>query len=125
MLEQTKTTPFVHFIDGQLVIKGNSFPIFSVIGYDQFLQSIRLYTENPPSKTIVKIDVDIINGFTKRYIMKAFRLLEKVKKPEKKVVIHWLYDEEDDDMLELGGIYQSLISLPFVFISKRTEQKKS
>ncbi len=47
-----------------------------------------------------------------------FKKLETVykKNGEKGVVINWYYEEDDEDMLEAGEDYQSILKIPFKMI---------
>jgi hypothetical protein len=123
IVQQTKSTPYVDFTDGNLIIKGNSFPTNSKDCYSDLIQCIETYSENPLPKTVVKIDIEIINCLTKRFILRTLRQLEKIKNQTHTITINWIYEEYDDDMLELGYIFQSFTELPFNFVPKIKNRK--
>ena len=37
-------------------------------------------------------------------------------------LIHWIYEEDDEDMLEAGEDYQSMVGLKFIFEEKPVEE---
>ena len=49
-------------------------------------------------------------------ILDVFKKLEVLKKNSADVVINWYYEEDDEDMLEAGEDYESIIKVPFKMI---------
>ena len=37
------------------------------------------------------------------------------------MVIHWYYEEDDEDMLEAGGDYEAIVTVPFEKIAIEEE----
>ncbi|NJK86845.1 MAG: DUF1987 domain-containing protein [Bacteroidales bacterium] len=48
-------------------------------------------------------------------MMQFFGILENMHKRGDKIVVNWFYPSEDEAMLELGIIYNTLINIPFNF----------
>jgi ABC-type molybdenum transport system ATPase subunit/photorepair protein PhrA len=46
----------------------------------------------------------------------VFKKLETIHKSKHEVVINWYYEEDDEDMLEAGEDYESIIRVPFKMI---------
>ena len=46
-------------------------------------------------------------------MLDLFRRLENVNS---KVVIHWYYEQDDEDMLEAGEDYEAIVNVPFKMI---------
>ena len=46
----------------------------------------------------------------------VFKKLEAIHKAKNEVVINWYYEEDDEDMLEAGEDYESIIRVPFKMI---------
>ncbi len=42
--------------------------------------------------------------------------LEAIHKGKSEVIINWYYEEDDEDMLEAGEDYESIIRVPFKMI---------
>ncbi len=118
VVEGTKTTPLIDFIDGYMKIQGNSIPTINLEFYKQLMNYLKSYAEKPQNTTVVDISFEYINCYSKKSMMKVFRILEKIHQKGNTIIINWFYSEEDDNMLELGCIYSSLINLPFNFILK-------
>jgi hypothetical protein len=46
----------------------------------------------------------------------VFKKLEAIYKAKNEVIINWYYEEDDEDMLEAGEDYESIIRVPFKMI---------
>jgi len=46
----------------------------------------------------------------------VFKKLEAIQKVNQGVTVNWFYDEDDEDMLEAGQDYESIIRIPFKMI---------
>ena len=117
-VEGTKTTPRVDFINGYMLIEGRSIPFADPGFYNSLVKMVREYAANPASLTTIEINFECINAYSKRSLMQVFRILEEMYNNGNIVVINWVYNEEDETMLELGTIYSSLVKVPFNFLIK-------
>ena len=45
-----------------------------------------------------------------------FKKLETIHKAKNEVEVNWYYEEDDEDMLEAGEDYESIIRVPFKMI---------
>jgi hypothetical protein len=61
----------------------------------------------------VNIQLEYFNTSSSKCILDVFKKLEAIYKSGNEVVINWFYEEDDEDMLEAGEDYQSIIKIPF------------
>ncbi|MCF6242251.1 MAG: DUF1987 domain-containing protein [Bacteroidales bacterium] len=103
---------------GVIEIKGRSIPENSIDFYRPVVDWLDKYSENPANETIVNIQLEYFNTSSSKCILDVFKKLETVykKNGEKGVVINWYYEEDDEDMLEAGEDYQSILKIPFKMI---------
>jgi len=59
------------------------------------------------------VSLEFFNTSTSKLLINLFKLVEKFKAEEFEPNIFWYYDEEDEDMLEAGKDYQSILRIPF------------
>jgi hypothetical protein len=59
------------------------------------------------------------NTSTSLNLLIIFKKLEATFKQNIQIVIYWYYKEEDNDMLEAGNDYASIVKMPFKFISHK------
>ena len=116
--EGTPKTPTIRFDGGKgiIEIKGRSIPENSIEFYKPLVEWIEAYGKEAPSQTQVNIQLEYFNTASSKCILDVFKKLEAVHKQTQGVVINWFYDEDDEDMLEAGQDYESIIRVPFKMI---------
>ncbi len=118
-IQGTNKTPYIKFDpeSGELIMKGRSIPENAVEFYKPLVDWLNEYAKNPKDKTTVKIQLEYFNTSSSKCILDVFKKLEEIHKKEgKEVVINWYYEEDDEDMLEAGEDYQSILKIPFRMI---------
>jgi hypothetical protein len=116
----TPKTPTVdmNVESGVIEIKGRSIPENSIDFYRPVVEWLDKYAESPAPETKVNIQLEYFNTSSSKCILDVFKKLEHVfkKNGDKGVVINWFYEEDDEDMLEAGEDYQSILKIPFKMI---------
>ncbi len=118
IIESTPKTPSVRFDakQGVVEIKGRSIPENSVEFYKPLVDWLEQYSGNPASKTNVNIHLEYFNTSSSKCILDVFKKLEAIHKAKNNVAVNWYYEEDDEDMLEAGEDYESIIRIPFNMI---------
>jgi hypothetical protein len=117
-IEGTLKTPMVKF-DGKtgiVEIKGRSIPENSIEFYKPLVDWLEEYAKKPLDKTQVNVQLEYFNTSSSKCILDVFKKLEAIHKAKHEVVINWYYEEDDEDMLEAGEDYESIIRVPFKMI---------
>lgn len=117
-IESTPKTPLVKFIPekGIIEIKGRSIPENSIEFYKPLVDWLDEYARNPLAKTLVNVQLEYFNTSSSKCILDVFKKLETIHKSNHEVTINWYYEEDDEDMLEAGEDYESIIKVPFKMI---------
>ena len=117
-LEGTPKTPSVKFDaeSGVMEIKGRSIPENSIEFYKPLVDWLEDYAKNPLKKTQVNVQLEYFNTSSSKCILDVFKKLETISKGKSEVVVNWYYEEDDEDMLEAGEDYESIIRVPFKMI---------
>ena len=117
-MEGTAKTPDLSFDanTGVFDIKGRSIPENSVEFYKPILEWIDEYTKQTQPKTIVNIHLEYFNTSSSKCILDLLKKFEIIAKNGNDIVIRWQYEEDDEDMLEAGQDYQSIIKVPFEMV---------
>ena len=118
IIEGTPKTPTIKFDSAQGVfeIKGRSIPENSVEFYKPLVEWLDSYKETPLPKTVVNIRLEYFNTSSSKCILDVFKKLETIHKAKNEVEVNWYYEEDDEDMLEAGEDYESIIRVPFKMI---------
>ena len=117
-LEGTSKTPTIKFNadEGVMEIKGRSIPENSIDFYKPMVDWLDEYANNPRDKTIVNVQLEYFNTSSSKCILDVFKKLEAINKGKGNVLVNWYYEEDDEDMLEAGEDYESIIRVPFKMI---------
>ena len=112
----TAKTPLISFkVDqGLLEISGRSIPENSIEFYQSVYSWIEEYSKQPKPLTTVKIQLEYFNTSSSKCVLDVFRKLETLQKSGKsEVKVMWMYEEEDEDMMEAGDDYKAIVNLQF------------
>jgi hypothetical protein len=118
IIEGTPKTPSIKFDakEGIFEIKGRSIPENSVEFYKPLNEWLDNYMQVPLDKTVVNIRLEYFNTSSSKCILDVFKRLEAIHRTKHDVEINWYYEEDDEDMLEAGEDYDSIIKVPFKMI---------
>ena len=120
IIEETENTPSIQFDfqRGEFEIKGVSFPEYAKEFYEPILEALREYTTRPLAKnTRLSFKFTYFNTGTNSFITDLMRELERIPNLDGyDVEVIWYYEEEDEDMKELGDYFESLTHLPVKFV---------
>lgn len=114
-IEGSPKTPTVELnpASGVLDIKGRSIPENSIEFYRPIVEWLDEYAKAPAATTAFNVKLEYFNTASSKCILDVFKKLEILKKNNADVVINWYYEEDDEDMLEAGEDYASIIKVPF------------
>ncbi|MBQ5403367.1 MAG: DUF1987 domain-containing protein [Bacteroidales bacterium] len=118
-IEGTPKTPEVSFDakSGQIEIKGRSIPENSIEFYKPLVDWLDKYADIAQGVVNVVIQLEYFNTSSSKCILDVFKKLENIHNKNKiDVVINWYYEEDDEDMLEAGEDYQSILKIPFKMV---------
>lgn len=117
----TRHTPEVNFdaLSGTLVLKGGSIPENTYEFFEPILEWIDRYVENPQYSTILDVHLTYFNTTSSKHLLEMFRKMEVIHKKGKEVLVKWYYISEEEDMLEAGNDYRSIVKIPFEVIEIR------
>ena len=102
---------------GVLEIEGKSIPERTAEFYDPILEWIDEYMQAPQEKTTLNIKLEYCNSSSTRYLMDILERFERIFKEGKAVEVNWYYEEDDEDMLDLGQSYSIPLTIPINMIS--------
>lgn len=108
-IEATNYSPKVELkVNGEMLIIGKSIIEDPHIFYTPIIESIK---KCKSKKLNLDIHLEYMNTSSSKLILTLlFAIKEKYKPTD--VYIKWFYESGDDDMLDMGLDYESLVSLP-------------
>ena len=115
--QPTQKTPYVLLDpEGRIKFKGRSIPEDVSLFYEEILEWIVNYSETPNQNTHVEIEMEYLNSGTSKYMLRLLKKLKEVENNGNSLHINWIYEEGDDDILERGEYYASILNLKINFI---------
>ncbi|MGC9471302.1 MAG: DUF1987 domain-containing protein [Bacteroidales bacterium] len=116
-LESTKRTPEI-ILDptGAISFSGRSITENAVEFFEPVKNWVEGYLQDPQPETVVNIKLEYFNSSSARMILDILQKLLNVGKNGSRLVINWYYEEGDDDILERGEYYASILDINFNFI---------
>ena len=120
IIEGSPKTPSINFDgnEGSFIIAGRSIPENSLDFYKPVMEWLDFYIAEPKEATTVNIKLEYFNTSSSKCLLDVFKKLEVIFKRGQKVGINWYYEADDEDMLEAGEDYQSIIKIPFTMIEE-------
>ncbi|MBA2612326.1 MAG: DUF1987 domain-containing protein [Bacteroidetes bacterium] len=117
-IEGTQKNPTINFdlVKGELSISGNSIPENSVDFYKPLIAALDEYVASPKPTTTVTFNMRYFNTSSSKRILDIFKKLEVINRNGSAVTVNWVYEDDDDDMLEAGEDYQSVVDLNFTMV---------
>lgn len=113
--EATSNTPLIDFDmqDGKLEIKGRSIPENSFAFYKPLTDALSNYAKAPKERTTVNVVLEYFNTSSAKCLLDFFKELERLHGKQTNVTIRWGYQDEDENILEAGKEYQSMLKTNF------------
>jgi hypothetical protein len=115
VIKGTSETPTIEFNskEGYLLIKGRSIPENSIEFYDPLLKVLERYNDRPSPFTKVDFQLEYFNTSSSKCILDILKQLQNIHLGNAEVAINWYYEEDDDEILEIGEDYSNIINVPF------------
>ncbi len=74
------------------------------------------YIKTPADVTNVDINLEYFNSASAKVFIHLLQMLMYVTRKHKKFIFNWYYENEDEDILERGEYFASILDVPFNFI---------
>ena len=116
-IQATKKTPTVSLnSEGEIRIEGRSIPEDASLFFHEIIEWCKLYLTTHPPKTKVDIYFEYLNSGTSKYILQILKLLKENLGSDQELIVNWFYEEGDDDIMERGEYYASILEMDINFI---------
>lgn len=126
-IESTDKTPEIIFDPETNVfdIKGKSIPDDAEHFYRDVLAWFDDYLLQPNNQTVLTIELEYFNIASSKRLLLILYKLNELLEANKNVRVKWCYNEEDEDMFEVGQDYALMVNVPFDFVSYRMDELNS
>ena len=116
--ESSRTTPLINFDpkSGVLEMRGRSSPENAIQFYHRLIQNLEQFSESDHESLTAVFAFEYFNTSSAKCLFDVFKKLVKIRQGGKDLLINWFYDEDDEDIMEVGEDYSDLLDLKFNFI---------
>jgi len=102
--------------EGMIRIRGRSIHE-NMFGFFKPVEDwVNEYIKNPADITCVDMSLEYFNSASAKLIIQLFQKISHVQLRNKKFIVNWYYEEGDEDILERGEYFSSVLNIPFNFI---------
>jgi len=113
----TKNTPEVFMTPkGGIKIKGRSTHENVNAFFAPIEKWVDEYIVNPAKLTTVDLNFEYFNSSSSKALINMLQQITHVTNDDKSFVINWYYEDGDDDILERGEYFASILGIPMNFI---------
>ena len=82
--------------------------------YEPVFNWLEQYAENPSENTNMNVRLQYFNTSSAKCLLEVFEKLIILHEENKtSLVIKWFYEEDDEDMLDAGENYSTILDFPF------------
>jgi len=111
-IEGTRKTPSVTLDPGGLIkIQGRSIPEDASAFFEKVMDWMEKYVSLGNDTTRVDLSLEYFNSGTSKYILQILRILKELPGHKHNLVVNWFYESGDDDILERGEYYASILDI--------------
>ena len=123
-IDKTDNTPKVNLDRtlGVFEIEGVAAPDDAISFFDPILSWFDDYLNQPNEETVLTLNFDYFNISSSKRILYLLYKLNDLFNKGNKVKIQWIYNEEDEDMYELGQDYEYMIKAPFEYLTLKPQE---
>jgi hypothetical protein len=117
IIEQTQSNPKIVFDkdNGVFEITGRSLPEDAMGFYQPVLDWLKAYVADPNPTTTLVFELDYFNTASSKVILELIKIFRNAVTSGLNGQIIWCHLEDDDDTLEAGQDFSSIIKFPFTF----------
>jgi hypothetical protein len=115
-LERTTETPSIVLdpTNGAVEIAGNCYPENAFEFFEPVRTWIEQYFTTSASNLSVRLHLNYINTASSKFLRELMIMLNSYFEHEKTIRVEWLYDEDDEDMEDLGKTFSLEFEMPIV-----------
>ncbi len=113
----TNTSPEVLFDPGGVFrISGRSIRENMADFYKPAEDWLEEYIQDPADITCLDISLEYFNSASTKLLVRIMQKISRVGLSNKKFIVNWYYEDGDEDILERGEFFSSVLKIPFRFI---------
>lgn len=116
-IEPFLQTPEIDFDSntGDFKLTGKSYPADAIEFYEPVIKWVDEYVKSPATRTQLVCEIEYLNSASQKQIVELLMAFKPLQEQDKDFIIHWKYEEGDDDILSVGELIEHELELPFSY----------
>jgi len=102
---------------GKFVFEGRSLPEDGKGFFTPIVEWLKQYALNPAAQTECSFKMEYFNSSSRKCFADVFKILDSIREKGNAVTIIWYYEDDDDELREMGEGYETIYDLDFQFRS--------
>lgn len=98
--------------NGLIAISGRLIQMNSDQFWESMKKNLKEYVKTARISTSIRFQMEYINSSSLEQLLVFLKLSKVLMNDEGKLNIEWLYEKEDEDMLELGNCIHDILQVP-------------
>jgi hypothetical protein len=116
-IESTRKTPAISLDSkGIIKIEGRSIPEDAELFFKDVVTWVNSYIALKRESTRVDLSFEYLNSGTSKVILQMLKALKDIGNTGHVLTVNWYYEEGDDDILERGEYYASILNVKINFV---------
>ncbi len=127
LLDPTSVTPYVVIdpYEDLFEIKGRSSPEVSINFYTPIYEYLEGYEVSDTSREFTaNFALEYFNTSSTKCLLGILKRLANIEKRGQKVIVNWYYEEDDEDVLEIGEDLSYFVNIEFNFLPLESEDEE-
>jgi len=118
LIRETTFTPSVRISqeDQRIIITGPSRLEDPTLFYEQLNEVFNDHIINFKSRFTLEFKLNYLNSSSSKWLFHILKNIQSRYGGNKVMSINWYYDMDDENILEAGEVFQSLLNVPFSII---------
>ena len=96
---------------GKLSFTGRSIPEDAKAFFTPIVNWLQEYALAPAPRTECSLKMEYFNSSSRKCFVDVFHILDSIRKQGNTIVIIWHYEEDDDELKEIGEKYRSIYEM--------------
>ncbi len=101
---------------GTLEMKGRCIPENTIEFFRNLLDAVEAFGKTNPKKFEITLQLEYFNTSSSKCLLDLFKNTEVLMNNGAQTHINWIYDQDDEEWLEVGKDYESMTEVPFKYI---------
>ncbi|NLI24701.1 MAG: DUF1987 domain-containing protein [Bacteroidales bacterium] len=117
ILKGSSVTPFVRLTaSGEMNFQGRCIPENPQELFDELISWFNEYAVSPAAKTVLTFRFEYLNSASVKNVLHLLKTLVELLGDASELIVRWVYEEDDEIILEAGESLQMLLKIPFEFV---------